>query len=191
MARPDPQDLWYQAFGGGQNALQNTQSLQSGFSGINNVGDVQSRFGVSSDTSGIYNPLRRQLAAQRGSAEARVGARAGSSATPEGSLFAPIEQGYQGGLNTLASQEGQSNISQGNFAANLLQGALGSQDQFGLQKNQLAGNLASGLMGSDVNYQNAQYQNRDPQFMSYLMQLLGMGSNVASSALKPAAVAAA
>ena len=184
MPRPDPQDQWQTGFEGASGALRGAQGLQSGFSGINTAGDIRSRYGLGTSTASVYDPLRRNLGASRGSALARASARSGGSATPGSSLFNPIESAFAGQEENLASQQGQSELGQQDFIANLLQSAMGSQDQFNLQKQGLIGSLSQGLMGGSLAKRQADYSQQDPQFMQYLMQLLGSASGPVTAALK-------
>lgn len=181
MARPDPQDLWQYAFSQGAGALGELSGLQSKFAGLNTAGDVQSRFGLGKDTSAIYDPLRRNAASMNQQGLARASARSGGSATPGTSLFDPLEMAYGQQQNQLNSQQAGSDIQQQDFIASILQGAMGSQDQFGLQKSGMQGSMAQGLMGGVNQYMSGQYNQQDPGFSQYLMKLLGMGAQIGAA----------
>jgi hypothetical protein len=88
--------------------------------------EVSQRFGISSDVSGVYNPLKRNLATGLSRARGAAAARGGRSATPE-NLFAPIEGSFAESLGSLESEEGKSKIGREDFIARLLDEFLGKR----------------------------------------------------------------
>ncbi len=195
MPRPDLQDMFYGNIAQEQDLANRLRGSRSAFSGLNTAGDIRSRFGLGGDTSGIYAPLHRALSRNRGDALARASARAGGSASREGSIFAPIESAYGGAEEQLYGAQGQSDLQQQQLVAQLLQGSMGAQDTYGLNQTGMLGSLLGGMNQQIGQHRQLDYQLQDPGFMDYLMQVLGMGSRVGAAALAtkagPAAAGAA
>jgi hypothetical protein len=177
MPRTDPMDLLYSFEGQGQDALNNLKGLQSGFSGINSASDVKSRYGIK-DIGSTYDPFFKNLAQNRARRLAGTQARAGRSASPEMS-FSNVENDYEQGLNQLLGQKGQAEIGQQSEIANLLQNALSQNNQFGLQKNQLQGNMASNLFGNRLNLEQFNRQGEGPTWLDILGTIGGVAGKAA------------
>jgi len=180
----------------GYGALGNSASgLQSAFAGINNSDDVRSRFGIQ-DVSAQFDPLKQALGAEKNRSLARTSQRAGNSATAERSLFAPVEQHYANAYSQLLGQEGTANVEQSNFIAQLLQGVLGSQDQFAFNKIGAQGGALAGQAGAiqgDIDNRfrqdeaNWQHDQAKGGFLDFLGGLVGPALGIAGGLLFPPA----
>jgi hypothetical protein len=123
--------------------------LNSGFAGLNDYGDVASRFGLNDTAiSRKYGHLRGNLASQtaraRGAQAERTG---GTSAVPEAG-FGDIEGRYAGAYGDLGASEAGEKAQTQRIIAAILQGSLQGQDQFNLQKS----GLLRGILGDKNRY---------------------------------------
>lgn len=121
------------------------------FGDVNTTQDVGRKFGISSDVSGVYNPLRRNLSTQLARSRSAAASRRGNSATPEYS-FLPAEQDYFSALGGLESSEAGAKIGREDTIANLLRSVLGERQQFGAQKLGMKGSALGGKQGAIGNY---------------------------------------
>ena len=106
---------------------------QSEFEGINTTGDIGSKFGISSDVSGIYDPQRRNLATSFAKRSKDIASASGRSGMTEFSSL-PAQQDYFQQLNNLGSSEAQSTIGRQDKIAQMLQEILGNRQGFGERK---------------------------------------------------------
>lgn len=160
--------------------LRNRQALlgdlgrrQSAFSGVRGAGDVRRMYGLSDPDFGAQ---KKQLGIQRDRAVQSALTQAGRSATP-GMSASGVESSYAGSLQGLLGQEASEKSGMDRYVAQLLQGALGAQDEFGLRKSGMEANL----IGQDVNDQMQRMQfdreGESPDFLSYLGAVMpGLGS---------------
>jgi hypothetical protein len=169
-----------------QGALSNLNQLTSGYSGISNLSDIKNRFGISSDVSGQFNPLFKNLAANRSRRLRGAGLRAGRSANPELG-FSDIEQGSEESLQGLLGNQAQAGLNQGNFAAQMLSNVIGSQDQFGFNKAQAGLQGANQLFGNQLNAEQFRYNTREPSFLDTVGTVLGGVAGPLSNLLAPGA----
>jgi hypothetical protein len=180
--RLDPQDMWQWGWDRSQQNYGDVAGAKSSFAGLNTTGDVRSKFGIPTDTSSIYAPLRRRLATQRGGALSSAATRMrGGTALPESTML-PIEGEFAGAESSLASEEARSNIGQQDFLAQMLQSVLGEQDRFSLGKGGLMSSILGGMQGQVGQKRQQDYQLQDPTFGDYLMQIIGKGADVAGAA---------
>jgi hypothetical protein len=178
MPRTDPMDIEQWAFDRQQEDYGDVSGMKSAFAGLSTPGDVKSKFGLTSNVSSIYAPLRRRLATQRGSALSSAATRMrGGTALPESTML-PIEGQFAGAEAGLESSEAQSQIGQEDFTAQLMRSIMGEQDQFGLQKAGLQSNIAAGVGAGADRKRQADYSQRDPTLADYLMQIVGPAANV-------------
>lgn len=122
---------------------------------ISSVADVEKQFGLSSDTSGIFDPLYKRLATQKAGSLRGAALRAGRSASP-GMTFSPIEQGYNQDMLSLLGKQGETQLDQKRFIANML---------------------------SNISQFNA--QNQGPGLFDYFSTILGAASNPVAALLSP------
>jgi hypothetical protein len=182
MARTDLADIYQWSADRQMEDYGDLSGMKSAFAGISTPGDVKSRFGLSSNVSSIYAPLRRRLATQRGSALSSAATRQrGGTALPEAGML-PIEGQFAGAESDLASSEAGAQIGQEDSTANLMRSILGEQDQFGLQKAGLRSNIAGNVGAGAQRQRQLDYALQDPSFGDYLMQIIGQGSKVAAAA---------
>ena len=180
--RLDPQDMWQWGWDRSQENYADVAGTKDAFAGITGVGDVRSKFGIPTDTSSIYAPLRRRLATQRGGALSSAATRIrGGTALPESTML-PIEGQFAGAESSLASSEAQSDIGQQDLVAQMLQSILGQKNQFALGKGGLMGSVLGGMQGQVGQKRQQDYQLQDPTFMDYMMQIIGKGADVAGAA---------
>ena len=118
--------------------LNDIQGMKSIYGGINSIGDVNSRFGITPVTEAsvqrTFNPARTNLATRnaqaRSSAAARMG---GSNASPEltfGNVDAAFAPQYSN-LESNAAQTGlQAQTQSQQFGANFLNNIFGSREDF-------------------------------------------------------------
>lgn len=161
------------------NQVANLQGMTSAFHGLNTAGDVRAKYGIK-DTSAMFDPLFKSLATNRARRLSGAAARAGRSASPEQS-YAAAEQDYEGGLNELLGKKSQADVEQQMAVANLLHGAKGQQDSFGLGKSgQILGGLGQ-AHGMTLGREQFNMQNKPPSFGDYFTQILGSGVKAAGS----------
>ena len=122
---------------GGQ-YLNDIQGMKSIYGGINSIGDVNSRFGITPVTEAsvqrTFNPARTNLATRnaqaRSSAAARMG---GSNASPEltfGNVDAAFAPQYSNLENNAAQTGLQAQTQSQQFGANFLNNIFGSREDF-------------------------------------------------------------
>lgn len=143
---------------------------KSSFGGLNTIGDVRTRFGLSdADIAKEFDPLRQALQAKKGRAMSDASARLGRTAQPE-KTFSQIESSaLDAGAGIDAEQSKRKNETI-MMAARLLQDSLAQQDQFG--SNQIA--MLSQLLGQrfGVANQGAMRQLQEPGTGDYLLSAL-------------------
>lgn len=124
------------------NALQRSNSS---FSGINNINNVMSQFGLKNrtarDVNNLYNPARASVATRLAQANKRAADRmSGSNATP-GMTFGNIESAYApefAGIESNAAQSGlNTEIGDQRYIADMLKFIMGGKDTYGLNKNNM------------------------------------------------------
>jgi hypothetical protein len=152
--------------------------MQSAFSGLNNSMDVRKAYGLSDPD---FSPFKKQLGVNRDVATQRAIGLAGRSATP-GMTASGIETAYAGQLQNLLGQEGQAKTGMDQFVANLLQGAKGSQDQFGLSQMGMMGNMDNAMIQQWLQKMGLDLSNQSPDALAYIGTLLG-GASAPLSAL--------
>jgi len=164
--------------------LANAEDLtgqKSSLSGINSVGDVRSQFGLGGNSEGVFKPLYRNLAASRSNALSRASARAGKSATAEGSMFAPVEEMFAQQEGVLRGQQGQMDYERENKVADMFLSILGGKDQYGMGKANALGNLWGSIGSQTTSKQNAdtnwQAQNDPASAVDWVGALAGAASN--------------
>jgi hypothetical protein len=118
---------------GYKDLMSRIMGLKSQYEGIDNVGDVQGRFGVNSDVSSIYNPARRNLATKYAQQSKVNAMNTGRSATPEFANL-PAQQNYFEQLGNLDTSQAQSTIGRQDYIANLLNQVLGKKESFNFGK---------------------------------------------------------
>lgn len=181
MPRADGMDLMYGFENQGQQALTGLSNLQSSFAGINSADQARSRYGIK-DTAATFDPLFKSLATNRARRMGGSVMRAGRSASPEMS-FSNVENDYESQLQNLLGNKGQADIQQQQFVANLLQGAQGGQDQFGLNKANQMISGSSGMMRNRLALEQFNREGEGPGFWDIAGTILGQGAKVAGSAL--------
>ncbi len=141
----------------------NINNMQSGFSDVNTIGDIMSRFGLKKRTarsvSDIFNPARASIATQMAQANKRAAARmSGSNAMPELS-FGNITSSFIPAMNDLESNAAQTGLnverSDESQIADLLNNILTKKDQYGFQKKGLQSNALAGRSGAVSNFVNS------------------------------------
>lgn len=183
MPRPDGMDVMLGAEQEQQGALSDLKNLESGFSGINNAGDVRSRFGVTS-TKSTFAPLYQRLANRKRSNMRGAALRMGRNVSP-GMSFSDVDQSSEDSLLGLMGQEGSAEQEQQRFVAGLLQNAIGSKDQFGLNKATTRGNMASSIFGNRLNLEQFNRAGEGPGLMDIIGSVLGGISSPLSALLSP------
>ena len=169
--------------------LNSLKGMNSSYSGINTTGDVMSKFGLKSrsakDVSQYFNPARANLSTQLALANKRTAARmGGTNATPELS-FGGNESNYataRGNLEDTATQTGlQTEESDQQNIANILNSIMGKKDTYGLQKTgmQISGQSARGKSVQDYINSLSNASGFDD-----LMSLLGTGAGIYGAATK-------
>jgi hypothetical protein len=142
---------------------------KSQFQNVNNLGDVQSRFGISpfnrmdyqKQVGSVFSPLKQNLATANADARKRAVSKYGTRGTPE-FLSAGVDAQFAGERNNLQSQEAGAGLAgfdkerESNWMnANFLKDILSQRDQFGQNKfNQRLAGL-SGKTGAIGNYVNS------------------------------------
>ena len=153
----------------------NLSKQTSPFAGISSAADVRSKFGLGTSAADIYNPLFTRLARGRGGALARASSRAGASATPEASLFAPIEESYAGQEEQLLSEQGKTEEQQREKIADLLYGTLGQQSQFGLQQAQIGANIWGDVGKNELERRKVEAEQRQANVSPWALALGALG----------------
>lgn len=173
-------DLMYSFENQGQSALNGLDELKSSFSGINNASDVRSKYGIKS-TAASFAPMYKMLSANKAKGMQGAQFRSGRSASPEMS-FSGEEGNYQNGLNSLFAQQEQADTGQQSMVAQLLQSALSGNNQFGLQKAGLQGQMSSQLMGNRLNMEQFNRQGEGPKPWDIISSILGAAAPIAGAA---------
>lgn len=139
--------------------LGDIQSMQSSLGNVSSMEDVRTKFNLTPfDRKRVqrsFNPARANLATRLAqSRKAAAGRMSGMNATPN-MVIGDIEGQYMNAFGELESQASQAELageeSSQRYAADFLRSILGSQDQYGLGKQQLrlSGQAAKGAAVKD------------------------------------------
>jgi hypothetical protein len=128
--------------------LDDVMKSKSEFGDVNNLTDVGSKFGLTSDLDAVYRPRRRSLSTGLSRNRSAMASRTGdSAATPEAG-FQALEGGYLDALSNLEGDQAEQEVGAQRFNADFLRDILGRKESFGQNKFGLRSGGIGGLGGA-------------------------------------------
>jgi hypothetical protein len=160
---------------GGQAAYEEVKGLESPWAGIQGLGDVKSKYGLTGDVGPMFDALRRRLAGQRGRALGSSAIRQGAgTAIPEAG-FGQLEGQFGDAFANLGAQEVGAQLGEEKWLAQFFNALQGQNFDWQQKRPQIAGQMLGNLTGQSQDFfkQEHEIKQSSPTALSWLSTVLG------------------
>jgi len=169
---PSTQDVYRMSGDTTQKTMEGLEGLNNPFAAYNTLGSATTAFGLPTDVSAAFNPGRQNIARQRARSMQSAALRNGNSATPN-RAFSGVEGSFADSLGNLEGQASQAQLQQQNQNAAFFKSLLGDSASWDMNRAKTVEGMSNDLFQNAQNFQQGQFNMRDPGVGDYLMSALG------------------